>query len=540
MRRRLTVLVLSVAVPAAAALGLLVGFNVLEARRAHEGALLATARAVSTAIDIDLVRKLDAVDAIASSDALIARDWARLRERAARLELGKGGELQVIDPDIAGVVIIPDRRAGADLTAPTETRPDPESGKASGGAARVSDLHVDPRSEVPVISVGASPMPRQTGRAAVLIVPASGFRDVINRQPAAASALVTLVDARRRVIARSRDHKLHVGASATPAMIAAMAAAPDGVVASRSLDGDRTVVAYSRSELSGWTTMVVVPRWSLEAPLWTNMLGVGAVFLLLGGLSFVMVRHQSNAISHELEALEQDAAAVGRGVVVTPRPGRIASLAKVQTVLSGASAELARRDERQSLLINELNHRVKNTLATVQALAAQTFKGAEQEALHNFDQRLVALGRAHDLLTQAVWTEVELKDVIGRCEENHEGRFRASGPSVMLPPEAALALYMCLHELTTNSLKYGALVSETGRIEVEWSRQEEGDIHLVWREEGGPVVSAPTRQGFGTKLVDRLARHELNGRLERDYRPSGLVVRGSFRLSPNSRFRSDI
>ncbi|WP_292037078.1 MULTISPECIES: sensor histidine kinase [unclassified Brevundimonas] len=536
----MTILVLSVAVPAAAALGLLVGFNVLEARRAHEGALLATARAVSTAIDMDLVRKLDAVDTIASSDALIAKDWARLRERAARLELGEGGGLWVTGSDKARAIIMPDQSGRGDLTAPTDIWPDSESRNASEGPARVSNLHLDPRSEVPVISVGSSPVLQQTGRAAVLTIPASGFRDVINRQPAAASALVTLVDARRRVIARSRDHELYVGASATPAMIAAMAAAPDGVVASRSLDGDRTVVAYSRSEISGWTTMVVVPRWSLEAPLWTNILGVGAVFLLLAGLSFVAVRNQSDAISHELEALEQDAAAVGRGVIVTPRPGRIASLAKVQTVLSCASAELERRDERQTLLINELNHRVKNTLATVQAVAAQTFRGAEQEALRKFDQRLVALGRAHDLLTHAVWTEVEMKDVIERCAENHEGRIRASGPSVMLPPEAALALYMCLHELTTNSLKYGALVSETGSIEVEWSRQEEGDIQFFWREEGGPLVSAPTREGFGTKLMDRLARHELNGRLEREYMPSGLVARGRFRLPPKSRFRSDM
>lgn len=540
MRRRLTILVLSVAVPAAAALGLLVGLNVLEARRAHERALLATARSVSTAIDMDVVRKLDAVDAIASSDALAAGDWRRLGERTSRLGLGEGIELSVVDPEGARALHMPVGETPAEQAVPMTIRPENEIRFAAQGRARVSDLHGAFRSEAPGIAIGAAPQAPETKPTVVLIVPPTRFLDVITRQPVSKSALVTLVDARRRVIARSRDHAVHLGASATPAMVAAMAAAPEGVVASRSLDGDPTVVAYTRSELSGWTTMVVVPRGSLEAPIWTNVLGVGAVFLLVGGLSLVAVRNQSNAISRELEALEKDAAALGGGGIVPPRQGRIASMAKVQKALSCASVELSRRDERQTLLINELNHRVKNTLATVQALAAQTFRGAEQEACRKFERRLSALGRAHDLLTQAAWTEVEMQDVFARCGENHEGRIRARGPSVMLRPEAALALYMCVHELTTNSLKYGALGSETGSVEIGWSREEDGVVHLVWRERGGPVVSPPTREGFGTKLMDRLARHELNGRLEREYRSAGLVARGRFRLSSDSRFRSDL
>ncbi len=540
MRRRLTILVLSVAVPAAAALGLLVGLNVLEARRAHERALLATARSVSTAIDIDVVRKLDAVDAIASSDALAAGDWRRLGERTSRLGLGEGIELSVVDPEGARALHMPVGETPAEQAVPMTIRPENEIRFAAQGRARVSDLHGAFRSEAPGIAIGAAPQAPETKPTVVLIVPPTRFLDVITRQPVSKSALVTLVDARRRVIARSRDHAVHLGASATPAMVAAMAAAPEGVVASRSLDGDPTVVAYTRSELSGWTTMVVVPRWSLEAPIWTNVLGVGAVFLLLGGLSLVAVHNQSNAISRELEALEKDAAALGGGGIVPPRRGRIATMAKVQKALSCASVELSRRDERQTLLINELNHRVKNTLATVQALAAQTFRGAEHEACRTFERRLSALGRAHDLLTQAAWTEVEMQDVFARCGENHEGRIRARGPSVMLRPEAALALYMCAHELTTNSLKYGALGSETGSVEIGWSREEDGVVQLVWRERGGPVVSPPTREGFGTKLMDRLARHELNGRLEREYRPAGLVARGRFRLSSDSRFRSDL
>ncbi|WP_374273819.1 hypothetical protein [Brevundimonas sp.] len=125
-----------------------------------------------------------------------------------------------------------------------------------------------------------------------------------------------------------------------------------------------------------------------------------------------------------------------------------------------------------------------------------------------------------------------------RCGEQPDERMTSSGPSILLPPEAALALCMCLHKLTTNSLKYGALSRPEGRVDVRWSLTQDAGLSFQWwGTRGGPRVTPPTRQGFGSRLMERLARHELNGEIERIYEPDGLVAIGRVRLPERSRWR---
>jgi two-component sensor histidine kinase len=191
-------------------------------------------------------------------------------------------------------------------------------------------------------------------------------------------------------------------------------------------------------------------------------------------------------------------------------------------------------------MINELNHRVKNTLATVQSLAMQTFRGGDGDSAAKFDTRLAALASAHDLLTQTNWTDVGLADVVARCAAPADNRLVSRGPPVALPPQAAVALCMCLHELTTNSLKYGALSAPAGRIDVAWVLDPSGDhLTLTWRESGGPPVAEPRHAGFGTRLIDRLLRHELDGQATRDFNPAGLVFTARLGLTRASRFLND-
>lgn len=247
-------------------MGGLVGLNVMEARKSQERALLATARAVSMAVDMDLLRNMEAAEALTSSDAVAARDWARLRDRADRLKLD--AHAWVAATDRSGARLLNTVEGLSPDSAPRPhglPRPANIRRALSERRAVVSGLFVGAASGRPVVAIDA---PALTGNDEVVvsvILDPVRFLDVIERQTLTGDAMVTLVDARRRVIARSRDHARHIGASATPAMIAAMDAAPEGVVPSRSLDGDRTVVAYTRSALSGWTAMVVVPRSTIEA-----------------------------------------------------------------------------------------------------------------------------------------------------------------------------------------------------------------------------------------------------------------------------------
>jgi PAS domain S-box-containing protein len=172
-------------------------------------------------------------------------------------------------------------------------------------------------------------------------------------------------------------------------------------------------------------------------------------------------------------------------------------------------------EEHQRLLINELNHRVKNTLASVQAIAFQTLRGDVPlaEARARFEARLIALSAAHNLLTEENWGGASLERVVGDATEHLAGgsaRFDLAGEPVRLAPRAALALAMALHELGTNAAKYGALSVEGGRVSIAWS--VDGDrLRLEWRESGGPPVEAPARRGFGSRLIERGLEADLGG-----------------------------
>jgi two-component sensor histidine kinase len=190
-------------------------------------------------------------------------------------------------------------------------------------------------------------------------------------------------------------------------------------------------------------------------------------------------------------------------------------------------------------MINELNHRVKNTLATVQSLSVQTFRQGHADAPMRFDQRLIALAGAHDLLTQTSWEPVDLRDVAARCSTTAGSGIHWSGPSIMLPPQAALAMCMCLHELTTNGLKYGALSKSGGKVVVNWVTGPGDTVDLIWSEHGGPKVSPPERYGFGSHLPARLGRSELGGEIVRDVQPEGLQVRLSSERLRAARWNND-
>ena len=191
-----------------------------------------------------------------------------------------------------------------------------------------------------------------------------------------------------------------------------------------------------------------------------------------------------------------------------------------------------RATEHQRLLIDELNHRVKNTLATVQSIAAQTLRTADtaEAAREAVEMRLLALSRAHDVLTRESWEGADLMEVVRRALEPYqvhgESRLTITGPQVRLSPRMSLALAMALHELATNAVKYGALANKTGTVEVSWAVQNgtaPPRLILRWSEAGGPPVVAPGRRGFGSRLIERSLAQDLGGQVEIAFASSGVV-----------------
>jgi two-component sensor histidine kinase len=187
----------------------------------------------------------------------------------------------------------------------------------------------------------------------------------------------------------------------------------------------------------------------------------------------------------------------------------------------------------QSLLIRELHHRVKNTLATVQAVVGATARSALSidDFYQAFVGRIISLANTHSLLTEAVWQTASLREIIEKelrpYNDARGERIALAGPAVELPSEAAVPIGMAIHELTTNAAKYGALSVPRGKVSVSWKTEpaEEGTrLRLLWEERGGPEVSAPTRQGFGSRLLHRVLATQLNAKVEMDFRPEGLRV----------------
>jgi two-component sensor histidine kinase len=195
--------------------------------------------------------------------------------------------------------------------------------------------------------------------------------------------------------------------------------------------------------------------------------------------------------------------------------------------ISGASRDLSgskKAEELQRLLVNELNHRVKNTLATVQSIVFYTLRGATdlQAGRDALNERIISLARVHDLLTARSWSGADVRDVVHRAMEPFSAaQLDLSGPSAEVSPRHALAVSLALHELATNAAKYGALSTPGGRIEVRWTSDAER-LNLSWRESGGPPVTPPTRRGFGTRLLATSLAREFGEGSRLEYAPEGV------------------
>ncbi|AZO53488.1 HWE histidine kinase domain-containing protein [Mesorhizobium sp.] len=193
-------------------------------------------------------------------------------------------------------------------------------------------------------------------------------------------------------------------------------------------------------------------------------------------------------------------------------------------------SERKRGEEQRKLLVNELNHRVKNTLAVVQSIASQTLRNADNlpEAGRSLASRLVSLAKAHDILTQENWSGADLRDVITAAISPHAIRERChlSGDPVWLSPTLALSLSLGFHELTTNAVKYGALACDQGIVTISWTLSRQAgsrQVRIEWREQNGPPVAPAKRKGFGTRMLERLLGPESAGKVSIMFEETGVV-----------------
>jgi two-component sensor histidine kinase len=323
--------------------------------------------------------------------------------------------------------------------------------------------------------------------------PVAMFQSILEKQRPSDDWTLSLVDGNGVVFARIPNPQDSFGKRATPSILEAMLRLPEAILPAISLDGVQLMSGFAHSPLTGWIVAAGISERSLVAPLWRNLAitSVIGTLMLLVGLAFAV---------------------------------RMATT-------------IARGEALHDLLVEELNHRVKNTLAILQAIAVQTFRTASRLERDKFEGRLGALAEAHNLLSREKWQGSDLHDVVGRVLQPYllsaPERIRTSGPKVPLSPRVSVILSMILHEIATNAAKYGALSNDSGTVTLDWevlTGNGAPQLRLVWTETGGPPVTAPVQRGFGSRLIERSARDQLGGEATVDFLPCGVVCTVSFLL----------
>jgi two-component sensor histidine kinase len=323
------------------------------------------------------------------------------------------------------------------------------------------------------------------------------FQDIINTQRPSDDWTISIFDGEGTNFARVPNPQETIGKRASPTLYAAMFQKSEDTLPTVSLEGVPLITAYTRSSLTGWTVGGGVAEATLVAPLWRNL----AITSLIGGVLLLI------------------------GLAFAVR----------------MATTIARGEMLHNLLIEELNHRVKNTLAILQSIAAQTFRSASRDEREKFEGRLGALAEAHNLLSKEKWQGSELQEVAGRVLQpyalNNPSRIRMSGPKVPLSPRQAVVMSMIVHEIATNAAKYGALSNESGTVTLDWAIAADNPVRrlkLMWTETGGPHVAAPVQRGFGSRLIERSARDQLGGDATVDFLPHGVVYTVNCSLEPAS------
>ncbi len=460
--------------------------NYEQDRRDATQRVLETVRSIRLVLDAEMQRMAGGLQVLSLTNSLRDGDFNSFRRIAAGFldQYGKDGVVLVADRDgrLLFSSITPDvaslpPRNNRDIVEKVFATKRPYYSNLFTGAIKKRQIVTV---EVPVIrdeevlyDISFSP-------------PIEIFQAIIEQQRPGTDWTISIFDGDGVNLARVPNPQETIGKRASPSLYAEMFRQPETTLPTVSLEGVPLITSFARSSLTGWTVAAGIAEGSLVAPLWRSLAITSVIggFLLLVGLGFAL----------------RMAAAIARGEML------------------------------HDLLIDELNHRVKNTLAILQSIATQTFRSASRAEREKFEGRLGALAEAHNLLSEEKWQGSDLQDLIARVLQpyllNNPERVRMFGPKVPLSPRLAVVLSMIVHEIATNATKYGALSNDSGTVALDWEIIEDStgrQLRLIWTEAGGPHVTAPVQRGFGSRLIERSARDQLGGEATVDFLPRGVV-----------------
>lgn len=354
---------------------------------------------------------------------------------------------------------------------------------------------------------------------------------------------ITVADSEGVIIAREPFPERFVGMRIPDAFQYLVRASSSGTLEVESLDGTRRILGYYPPDASGSGLYVSfglstdAAFESVMASTYRSMaialLAAAAVFVIAWAAGKQLFQRPVRRLLDTISAWRtgDDSARTGIAEDGSELSTLAAAIDGYMDELVAGRAARRRAEEHRTLLVRELDHRVKNILATVKAIASQSFGSEPSRAdLDAFAARLSAMANAHDMLMSENWATAELRRTLEIAltpfGEEGQRRFSLEGPSLMIRARAALTLSMAVHELCTNAIKYGALSVETGHVAIEWSieARPQGDVFLFsWTEHDGPPVTPPERTGFGTRMIERVLAAELSGKVDLRFPPAGLV-----------------
>ncbi len=321
--------------------------------------------------------------------------------------------------------------------------------------------------------------------------------------------LFAITDSEHLIIARSRDHEKFVGRRAAVEFTKQLTES-SGTMVSRTLDGADVFTAYKKLGLAGWTIIVSVPIATLAEPvrqLWLTLAGLivtAALASILAALAY------SRLLGRELHALSAEAAAVAAENPVSLKTSSIREVDEVHQAIADAAVDLAEGRAQQKVLLAELNHRVKNTLAIIQTLIGRTVTDQErpEAARATLRGRVAALATAHDALSDAEWRDADLEALVNRLIAARGRQISVSGPPVLLRPKALVSIAQSLQELLNHSLGKGAL-ARGGTVEIRWDLDERA-LTLVWADKAlhAPLLEEPD---FGATIIRLCIERQLGG-----------------------------
>lgn len=393
----------------------------------------------------------------------------------------------------------------------------------------ISDVVIGDVAKRPVMSVNVPILRRKKLRYVLsLSLEPSLMKDLLDRQKIPAEWRATIVDRKGIVIARTSMNDEFVG---KPRLDATRKdEVKGGQLEGMDLEGRSVKWGTAPSRVAGWEVYVSVPAELVDAAAREALLNYVLIVAAFTCVGIAGAVGMARVITKPLDLAENAAKALGEGRPVQFKPTLVTEVNAIGTTLVEA-AELREQAEQQILLLmREVNHRSKNMLAVVQAIARQMPSDDPKLFVRRFSDRIVGLAASQDLLIESNWQGVRVSDLVrsqlALFRELIGTRIEISGPPVRLQPPAAQAIGMALHELATNASKYGALSDNDGRVRVSWHMQgtgEEREFALIWAEEGGPPVKAPERRGFGYTIMVAMVEKSLDAKVEIDYAASGLI-----------------